>query len=268
MVAQPTPANMDKDTGGNGRHGTSSDRMLSVIDLFTPERPEWTVEEACLVLGQSESTVYRYFRSLAAAGLIFSVRPGQYLLGPGIAHYDRLLRTTDPLIRAVEPAMLEIAAEYDGPGTIFVSRIYRNHVMTMHEHRIGPAPLPEGAFARGRLAPLFGGAPALAILAFLEPRTARAMYQKTDGNDTDWLQIKRRMRAIRAQGYAAGIDDPDPAAVHVSVPLKHEEGGIAGSLSLALASSPDNASVIRKAAAQLANAADKIAQRALRTARD
>ena len=90
------------------RRGTSSDKTLSVMDLFTPERPEWTVDEACIALGQSESTVYRYFRSLVAAGLIFSIRPGRYLLGPGIVHYDRQLRTSDPLQRAGEETFIEI----------------------------------------------------------------------------------------------------------------------------------------------------------------
>ena len=127
--------------------------MLSVIDLFTPEEPEWTVERACAVMGQSESTVYRYFRSLAAVGLIFSIRPGRYLLGPGIIHYERQLRISDPLIRAAQPAMVEMAAEYAGPGLIFVSRIYRDSVMTTHEHRIGAEPFSEGTFARGRLRP-------------------------------------------------------------------------------------------------------------------
>ncbi|WP_449487308.1 helix-turn-helix domain-containing protein [Streptomyces griseorubiginosus] len=149
------------------RSGTSSDRMLSVMDLFTPEQPEWTVEQACVAMGQSESTVYRYFRSLAAVGLIFSIRPGRYLLGPGIIHYERQLRLSDPLIRAAEPAVVKMAAEYAEQGLIFLSRIYRDSVMTTHEHRISAEPFPEGAFGRGRLAPLFRGAPGLALLSFL-----------------------------------------------------------------------------------------------------
>ena len=100
---------MTDEPGRRSRRETSSDKTLSVMDLFTPERPEWTVEDACAALGQSESTVYRYFRSLSASGLIFSIRPGRYLLGPGIVHYDRQLRLSDPLLRAAEPTFREIA---------------------------------------------------------------------------------------------------------------------------------------------------------------
>lgn len=244
------------------RQETSSDRMLSVMDLFTPDRPEWTVEQACAVMGHSESTVYRYFRSLATVGLIFSIRPGRYLLGPGIIHYERQLRVSDPLIRAAQPAILELAKEYVEPGLIFVSRIYRDSVMTTHEHQIGTEPFPNGVFARGLLAPLFGGAPGLAILSFLEVRAARSMYQRVESDASGWLEIKRRMRAVRARGYATDVDDPDHGVLHVSVPLKQDALGIAGSLSLALASRSDNATVTERAYAQLAVAADRIGHQA------
>ena len=248
------------------RHGTSSERMLSVMDLFTPDRPEWTVEQACAAMGQSESTVYRHFRSLAAVGLIFSVRPGRYLLGPGIIHYERQLRLSDPLIRAAEPAVIKMAAEYTGPGLIFVSRIYRDYAMTMHEHRIGAEPFPEGAFARGRLAPLFRGAPGLALISLLEVRAVRSIYQRVESDDVEWLAIKRRMRAVRELGYAASVDEPDPGVLHVSIPLKQDGPGIAGSLTVALASGPDNAAAIEKSAALLAVAAEEIALQARKEA--
>ncbi|GGI40470.1 hypothetical protein GCM10010988_29240 [Cnuibacter physcomitrellae] len=222
--------------------------MLSVMDLFTPEKPEWTVDEACAVLGQSESTVYRYFRSLSAAGLIFSVRAGRYLLGPGIVHFDRQLRTSDPLIRATEPGILEIAAQYDEAGMLFISRIHRDYLMTMHEHRLGSSPFPEGSYDRGKLAPAFLGAPALAIHSFAEVRIVRSIFRSTGGSAEDWLEMKRQMRAVRAQGYAFGVGDPDEGIVHVSVPLKRADLGVAGSLNIALLGRDDDEPVIERAA--------------------
>jgi DNA-binding IclR family transcriptional regulator len=254
---------MNGGPGRSGRRGTSSDKTLSVMDLFTPERPEWTVDDACVELGQSESTVYRYFRSLTAAGLIFSVRPGRYLLGPGIVHYDRQLRVSDPLLRAAESTFLELSSQHEGPGSIFISRIYRDHVMAMHEHRFGAALFPEGSFARGRLAPLFCAAPAFAMLSFLEVRAVRVMFQKTGGSDVEWLDIKRRMRAIRNLGYAASIDDPDPGILIVAAPLKHDDGGIAGSLCLALVSTAENIGLVEKAGPRLIDAAADMARRTL-----
>ena len=255
-------------TDDSHRNGTSSDRMLSVMDLFTPERPEWTVEQASVAMGQSESTVYRYFRSLAAVGLIFTVRPGRYLLGPGIIHYERQLRISDPLVRASQTAILELAAHYPGPGLIFMSRIYRDSVMTTHEHRIGAEPFAAGTFDRGRLAPLFAGAPGLAMLSFLEVRAVRSIFQRTEPADVDWLEFKRSMRTVRSSGYAVGEEDTDQGVLHVAVPLQHDDGGIAGSLSLALPAGPDNTASIEVAAARLAVAAQEITLQARITTPD
>lgn len=247
------------------RRETSTDKTLSVMDLFTAEKPEWTVEEACAKLGLSESTVYRYFRSLSSAGLILSVRAGRYLLGPGIVHYDRQLRVSDPLLRAASPVMENLAANFKGPGSLFVSRMYRDHIMAMYEHRIGPTYVGEGAYARGRLAPLFGGPPGLAILAHMEVRAVRQIFQKSQSNDAAWLEIKRQMRTIRNQGFASGQDDPDPGVLIVSAPLIQEGGGggVAGSLSIALPASHESATDVAALGSVLIAAATETAQRSL-----
>jgi DNA-binding IclR family transcriptional regulator len=247
----------------NPRRETSSDKTLSVMDLFSAEKPEWTVEEACAELDLSESTAYRYFRSLSAVGLVLSIRPGRYLLGPGIVHYDRQLRVSDPLLRAALPVMESMAETFEGPRSLFVSRIYRDHVMSMHEHRIGPSSFGEGAYARGRLAPLFGGPPGLAILAHMEVRAVRQIFKKSNNDEAAWLETKRQMRTIRNQGFASAHDDPDPGILIVSAPLIQEGGGIAGSLSIALPSTPDSPIDTTALGARLIKAAAETAQRSL-----
>lgn len=249
------------------RRETSSDKTLSVMDLFTPERPEWTVEEAAGALGQSASTVYRYFRSLSAVGLIFSVRPGRYLLGPGIVHYDRQLRLSDPLLRAAEPTTIELSRNVVGPGLLFISRIHRDHVMTVHEHRLDGEPFAAGTFARGRLAALFDGAPALSMLAFMEVRAAGAMFRKAGCDERKWLEAKRRMRAVRSRGFAVGRDDPDQGTIHISVPVRQDSGTVVASLSLALASAAYDDAAAERVGMVLAEASARLAERALTQAR-
>lgn len=246
----------------DGRHETSSDKTLSVMDLFTPERPEWTVDEAAAALGQSGSTVYRYFRSLTAVGLIFSIRPGRYLLGPGIVRYDRQLRLSDPLLRAAEPTILDLARHVRGPGLIFISRIHRNHVMTVHEHRLDAEPFAAGTFDRGRLAPLFSGAPALSMLAFMEVRAVRAMFQKSGNEEADWLLIKRRMRAIRDLGFAIGRDDPDLGVIHVSVPVRQDSGAVVASFGIAGATAAYDDTEAERVGTMLMEASARLAERA------
>ena len=253
---------MSKTAIQDERRGTSSDKTLAMMDLFTPDRPEWTVEEACVALGQSESTTYRYFRSLASVGLIFSVRSGRYLLGPGIVHYDRQLRMSDPLLSAAQPIMVELAQAIERPARIFISRIFRNHVMAVHEHLIQGGLVADQTFARGQLGPVFQGAPALAMLAFQEVRVVRSLFNKIDGGEGDWLDTKRQMRATRSLGYAVGVDAPDDGVLHVSVPVKQGDTGIAGSLSFAFNSAGHDPRSVATWGSLLIDAAATLAARA------
>ena len=217
--------------------GTSSDKTLSVMDLFTPDRPEWTVEEAASALGLSDATAYRYFRSLSAVGLVFSVRPGRYLLGPGIVHYDRQLRLSDPLLRAAEPALADLSRALTGRGRIFISRLYRASVMAIHDVAFGGDPARPASFQRGDLAPLTS-VPALSILAAMDVRSARNVATDAGIDADDWKLLKRRMRVVREAGYVVDGDADDRRLV--SVALTREDGGVAGSLNLDIAQPADD----------------------------
>lgn len=220
---------------GKRRGETSSDKMLSIMDLFTPQRPEWTIEEMMAQLGLSHSTVYRYVRSLLSVGLVFSVRPGRYLLGPGIIHYERQLRLADPLIHWAQPILRNLAAELEPPGVLFIARVYRSHVMSMVEQGIG---LTEFAcsYDRGQFMPLYRGVPALVILAYTPIRNLKGAFleaHRANGDPlVEWRQFRRQLRVTRTRGYAVEIGEVDAHAMYVSVPLLRRDGDVAGSLTL------------------------------------
>ena len=85
---------------------TTSDRLLSVLGLFTIERPEWTVEEAANELQLAASTTYRYFRSLSKEKQDFL---------QGFFDFD------DATLRAAFDALLEKFAP-----RVTVSELYQN----------------------------------------------------------------------------------------------------------------------------------------------
>ena len=166
MISPIRSTSESMDTTGAARRETSSDKTLSIMDLFTPERPEWTIEDIMAELDLSHSTAYRYVRSLVSVGLVFSARPGRYLLGPGIIHYDRQFRLADPLIQAAQPILRSLASELESPGLLFIGRVYRDHIMSMLEQRLGVLEFAS-SYDRGRFMPLYVGAPPLVILAHL-----------------------------------------------------------------------------------------------------
>ena len=76
----------------------SADRILSVLNLFTDGRLEWTAEQLMEVLGYSRPTMYRYLRSLKDAGLLVSISNSLLTLGPRVVEMDFLIRKSDPFI--------------------------------------------------------------------------------------------------------------------------------------------------------------------------
>ncbi len=81
-----------------GGSDNSLERMLGLLDLFSVERPTWTVEEICEHLSLSQATAYRYLRLLSRTGLLAPAAGGAYSLGPRITELDRQMWRTDPLL--------------------------------------------------------------------------------------------------------------------------------------------------------------------------
>jgi DNA-binding IclR family transcriptional regulator len=229
------PASSSTVSRNKPRQETSSDKMLSIMDLFTPQRPEWTIEEMVAQVGLSHSTVYRYVRSLVSVGLVFSARPGRYLLGPGIIQYDRQFRLADPMIHIAQPMLRSLAGEMEPPGVLFIARLYRGHVMSMLEQNIGLAEFA-CSYDRGQLMPMYRGAPSLVILAHSPIRNIKRPFLSAHRTSSDpiaeWRQFRRQLRTTRTRGYAADIGEIDPYAMYLSVPLLRRDGGVAASLTL------------------------------------
>ncbi|MEC7257336.1 MAG: helix-turn-helix domain-containing protein, partial [Pseudomonadota bacterium] len=75
---------------------TSLERLLSVLQLFTEDRLEWSPEDMMAHLGYARPTLYRYLKILSDAGLLVSHPHTGYTLGPKVVEMDYLLRLSDP----------------------------------------------------------------------------------------------------------------------------------------------------------------------------
>src|SRR6478609_4668542 len=103
---------------------TTSDRVLSVLALFTREKSDWTVEEAAAAIGVPVSTAYRYFRSLSSAELIMPYLQGRYVLGSAIIEYDYAMRLHDPLLAAAHKVVADLA-DTVGECDAMLARLYK-----------------------------------------------------------------------------------------------------------------------------------------------
>jgi DNA-binding IclR family transcriptional regulator len=219
---------------------SSADRLLAVLQLFTPERPEWTVETAANEIGVSVSTAYRYFRSLCRIGLLDPYAGGSYVLGPAIIEFDRQIRIGDPLIKVAGPVMRKLVAQAGHVGVALLCRIYRNRVMCVHQESEGRSDHGVG-YERGRPMPLFRGASSKIIFAHLPSRSARWFVLKhqdqiaASGLGSDWEAIKANLRRMRATGICITRSEVDRDRVGIAAPVFDPGGKVLGSVSLAVA---------------------------------
>ena len=218
----------------------TADRVLSILRLFSTERPEWTVEGVQAELRLSASTAYEYVGSLVDAGLLVSGRTGHYIIGPAAIELDRIARRVDPLTRNAR-AILRKLVEDSGPGTIgLLCRLYRLQVMCVDEYSVSP-PAIETSYERGRPMPLVRGSASKAILVNLPARTLRRIFELEHeavaamGLGEDWEAFKAEARRLRRSAPLVSIGEIDAGAFGVSAPVFGENDLILGSIGLVLA---------------------------------
>jgi DNA-binding IclR family transcriptional regulator len=219
--------------------GNAASRLLAVLNLFTVERYEWTVEDAAREIGVSVSTAYRYFAELCKAGLLDPFSGNKYILGPAVIENDRKIQLTDPLIKVGRPAMQRLAERSGGMGVAILCRIYRNCVMCVHQ---GPGAVSQNAvgYERGRPMPMFRGASSKVIFANLPARSVRWFFERypeevrAAGLGSDWETVRANLRRIRKEGIHITRGDVDSGRVGIAAPVFATDGHVIGSVAVAI----------------------------------
>ena len=217
----------------------TADRVLSILGLFSIDRPEWTVEEIISELSLSGSTAYKYVRSLVSAGLLVSTKGSRYTIGPAVIELDRLTRRFDPLIHAAGPALRALTNDIPAPSIGLLCRLYRLTVICVDQVS-ERAPSVATSYERGRPMPLERGSASKIILANLPSRPLRRFYDAEQdrvmaaGLGHDWASFKDAMRAIRRAGLAVTRGELDQGVMGISAPVFGADGVVMGSIGLVL----------------------------------
>lgn len=218
----------------------ASDKVLSVLQLFSSERPEWTVDAAAGELGLAQSTAYEYFGTLTRSGLIASTRVGRYVLGPAVIELDRIARRSDPVL--VEGgAVLESMVQKPPVQVVgLLCRLYRMKVMCVDQRASKEANFAV-SYERGRLMPLFRGAASKVILANIERRRMRRFFDENAADIASnslggsWQEFRLTLRRIRSHEVYVTRGELDAGRVGLSIPLLTVAGESFGSVSLVAA---------------------------------
>lgn len=228
--------------------------MLGILSLFSVERSQLTVEQVARELGSSVSTTYRYFRSLASAGLIEQASGGRYILGPAAVQLDWLIRRTDPMIHAAAPAMYLLGGAVEIPAVILLCRLYRGQIMCTAQTAIR-APHFASSYQRGKPMPLIRGAASKVILANMPAATAKRLYNQHDaemaaaGLGDDWPAVRTSLKAIQSAGICTTSGEIDYGLTGIAAPILGVEATPAGCIAIVVAT----ATLRQKSTASLSN---------------
>jgi DNA-binding IclR family transcriptional regulator len=238
-----------------------TDRAFELLGLFSLEKPAWTVEQIAPELGVAVSSVYRLLGRLVRAGLVDTVTPGRYVLGPAIIQLDRQIQLTDPLVHAARSVMdylIEFAPE---GSTVLLCRAFRDAVLCVHQVQKGPqAPV---SYERGRPRPLFRGATSKAILAFMPRRTLIRLYElraediQAAGLGNTWKEFLAKLRSWRVAGHVLANSEVDRARFGIAAPVLADRKAI-GSLSFVLDAGKADERTVNRLAPMVMSAAREI----------
>lgn len=215
----------------------TADRVLSVLGLFTIERPEWTVEAIATELRLSSSTAYQYVGSLAQADLLVADTGGNYMIGPAVIALDRVTRRFDPLIHAAGESLRVLTRSVNGEAIGLLCRVYRLKVMCVDQEVSRPTGL-ETSYERGRLMPLTRGAASKIILANMPLRPLRRLYDgdpqavAAAGLGETWAGFRQTLRTLARPGVMVTEGEIDPGVLGVAAPIFRPDGQVIGSISL------------------------------------
>ena len=213
--------------------GSSLERMLRVLDLFTEESPIWAVDDMGVALGFTRSTIYRYVRELAEANLLFQVEAGRYALGARIITWDRQLRLSDPLVRAAQ-SLQTTFPRWSERQVWLICRLFKDQVVCIHQY--GEL-FSEVSYARGTPRPLFLGATSKAILANMTSRQHSQLFLekpeqvRASNLGQTWEAFRRSLQQLRRQGYVASAAEVDAGVYGLAAPVFDGDGKVVGSIS-------------------------------------
>lgn len=203
---------------------SSFGKILTVLDLFSIQRPVLNVDVISTELGLSKPTSYRYLKELVSAELLLrlSGTSGDYTLGSKIAVLDYISRTTDPLVQVSIPFMKEMVERTE--FSCLLTHLNHDSCIDIHDEVFKNMHLY--SYGRGCPRPVFVGSSPKVMLSHLPKQQILDYYQRfaTQLAEVHFAQSEEEflslMKKIKKQGYYFSNGELDPNIAGLSVPVK------------------------------------------------
>ncbi len=212
------------------------DRLVRIIDSFSPSRLSWTLTDLSEHLGLPKSTLHRFLCSLDAHGILRQDEESkQWHLGYRLFVWGHLAEQSTALHQIVKPVMRELVAQTGETAllTVYQPRevICVEKVESSHSVRL--------ALDVGTRRPPHAGASSKVLMAYLPDEEIenivrdRGLPRLCANTITDEGELEAELDRIREQGYAQSIEETDQGAWGVATPIRDWDGEVIAAIGLA-----------------------------------
>jgi DNA-binding IclR family transcriptional regulator len=206
-------------------------KVAEILNCFSLESPEPTLQQICRQTGLPPSTCQRLVQNMVRDGFLDRVGD-RYRIGlrlvqwamPGTFGLD-VVRLVQPILRELRDQTGESACLYmrDGAFRTVVAVAETRHVV-MRPFRVG------------QVMPIHAGAPGKIFLAFdPEARGALAdteLTRYTSATPENWDVLDQQIRTARSQGFYAAFGERNIDVGSISAPVFNQAGQLAAVLGL------------------------------------
>jgi len=205
--------------------------MLYLLTLLAQQGRPLTVAELAEASGLATSTLYRQLALLKSWGFV-QESAASYMPGPACLQLALGFDQGSWLVREALPEMHRLSEKTNETIGLMVVAHDQMVCLEMVESRHSL----RCAFIKGKSLPLFYGASAKSLLAFL-PATRRELIlheavESQNVSNAQREELEREIIHIRSQGHAISSSEVDEGIWGVSVPLLQGKDKLLGTLTL------------------------------------
>lgn len=206
-------------------------KVAEILNCFSIESPEPTLQEITRKTGLPSSTCQRLVQNMVREG--FLDREGDhYRVGLGLVRWATAGTVGLDIVRLVKPILQELRDETGETAIFYVRDGASRTVVAVAETRhvvIRP-------FMVGQVMPLHAGAPGKVFLAF-DPDartvlTASDLVKFTDSTPDTFDRLDAQVSTTRSQGFCAAFRERDEGVGSISAPVFDHQARLAGALGL------------------------------------
>lgn len=241
----------------------SVDRAFYILNCFTHENPDYSLNELAKKLHVSKGTVHRTLLTAQKRGIIEqNSATGRYQLGMKVFEFGSIVMKRMNL-RSVSKPVLEKVSEQTGETTFIVTKDGDEAVCieSVEGHNY-----IRSFLTVGKRMPLYVGAAPRVLLAYLSNEEIEEFLKRqkikawTDYTNTDSMKIWEGIDQIREKGYAVSYEDVTIGAAAVGSPIMNASGEVIGAVSISGLSKNFQGSRLEALTSIIMDASRKISQ--------